>query len=461
MSLNPDVEDTDADAIEVVGTVGAVEAVEAVETVEPSVGTAAATEAAAAAATTGFRPRALNLSDPYRRAQFAIAALFCFLGFQYATWESRLPAIKSKLGLTDADVGLLLMACGIGAAASFPLVGMLMRRLGSRRLATVSGLCLVVILLALSVAPDYPVALIIVCCDGVAVGCLNVAMNAQGAALEAQYQRATMGRLHATFSGGALLGALVASGASAATPTLAVHFGVAAVVLVLLIAYAQPGMLMQDRKPDEEPNEEPNNKEQASTAPKRKRLRSLTLPTRITLWMGLAMAFGTVVEGAMNDWSALYMKDVAKVAAELAPMGIAVVSVMMVLARTCADSWRTRWGDARLVRVGSALAGTGLALALLLGGVVPALIGFACIGLGVAAVTPCVYVAAARQGSDALTLVAAMGTTGLLLGPAVIGFIANATSLVWGMAAVAASAFIVSLCSTQIRWAALKDGGAG
>jgi hypothetical protein len=172
----------------------------------------------------------------------------------------------------------------------------------------------------------------------------------------------------------------------------------------------------------------------------------------MALWMCCAMAFGTVTEGAMNDWSALYMREVAQAPAELAPMGIAVVSGMMVLARLFADGWRSRWGDGRIVRVGGALAGTGLTLALLSGGVVPALIGFACVGLGIAAVTPCVYVAAAGQGSDVLTLVAAMGTTGLLAGPPIIGFIANASSLVWGLGAVAASAIIVSLCGTQIRW---------
>ena len=96
-------------------------------------------------------------------------------------------------------------------------------------------------------------------------------------------------------------------------------------------------------------------------------------------------------------------------------------------------------------------------MALLVGGVVPALLGFACVGLGIAAVTPCVYVAAARQGSDALALVAAMGTTGLLAGPAVIGFIASGTSLVWGMGAVAASALVVSLCTTRIRFPVLAD----
>ncbi|QMU72462.1 MFS transporter [Streptacidiphilus sp. P02-A3a] len=390
--------------------------------------------------------RGFRLRDDFRRAQLAIAALFWALGFQYGTWASRLPTIKARLDLSTAEVGLLLMACGAGAAASFPLVAVLTKRLGSRRLACLSAVCLGLLLPALAVAPDYPVALVIVCCDGILVGCLNVAMNAQGAALEVVYDRRSMGKFHATFSAGSLCAALLASGMNLLTSSLLAHFAVAAAILLLLIAYARPGLLPQDQQPEPEPKGESTQAE-----PKQRRL---PLPSRVTIWMGLAMAFGTVTEGAMNDWSALYLKNVAKAAAELAPMGIAVVSVMMVLARVFADGWRARWGDARIVRVGSALAGLGLAVALLVGGVVPALLGFACVGLGVAAVTPCVYMAAARQGSDALALVAAMGTTGMLAGPAVIGFIASASSLAWGMGAVAASAVLVSLCSTRINWPA-------
>ncbi|MGW4896384.1 MFS transporter [Kitasatospora sp. NPDC004240] len=388
-----------------------------------------------------------GVRDGFRRAQVAISGLFLFLGFQYGTWVSRLPMLKSELGLDEADLGLLLMACGAGAAASFPLVAVLMRRLGSRRLSELSALCLAGVLLALAVVPNYPVALVVVCLDGLAVGCLNVAMNAQGAALEARYERTAMARFHATFSAGALLAALLASGMNTLTPGLLAHFGVAAALLLVLVVLARPGLLTE-----EQPAAEP------VAAEERKGRRRLVLPARATLWMGLAMAFGTVTEGAMNDWSALYLKDVVKASEELAPMGIAVVAGMMVLARIFADGWRSRWGDALIVRAGSALAGGGLALALLAGGVVPTLVGFACVGLGVAAVTPCVYVAAAGQGSDALSLVASMGTVGLLAGPAVIGFIAHGSGLVWGMAAVAASALLVSLCATRIRFAAL--GGA-
>ncbi|MFF4395241.1 MFS transporter [Streptomyces sp. NPDC001480] len=379
--------------------------------------------------------------DGFRREKWAIAALFCFLGFQYATWASRLPALKSRLDLTEQELGLLLMACGAGAAASFPLVAFLTRRLGSRRLALGSALCLAALLLALSVAPNYPTALLVICCDGVAVGCLNVAMNAQGAALETKYGRTAMSQLHATFSAGLLGAALLASGVNTVTPAVTAHFAVAAVLLLVLLGRAR-SRLLTDSPPEQRP-EEP-----------RARRSVLTRPAPMTLLMGCAMAFGTITEGAMNDWSALYLKDVVKASPSVAPLGIAVVSVMMLLARACADRWRSRWGDGQVVRVGGAVAGLGLALALAAGGVLPTLAGFACVGLGAAAITPCVYVAAAAHGPDALALVAAMGTTGLLAGPALIGFIAGTGGLTVGMSAVAASALIVSLCALRIRWGA-------
>ncbi|MEU0004516.1 MFS transporter [Streptomyces sp. NPDC006314] len=374
----------------------------------------------------------------FQRAKWSIAALFCFLGFQYGTWVSRLPALKTRLDLGAGEVGLLLMACGTGAAASFPLVAVLTRRLGSRRLSLASALCLIAVLAALSAAPDYPLALLAVCADGVAVGCLNVAMNAQGAALEKAYGRTAMSQLHATFSAGLLAAALLASGVTTLTASLEAHFTVAGGVLLLLMVCSRPALL-------------PDGRSRPANTPGRPK--HLTPPSGTTLLMGCAMTFGTITEGAMNDWSTLYLKDIVKASSTVAPLGIAVVSVMMLLARVCADRWRTRWGDGRVVRTGSAVAAAGLALALLTGGVVPTLLGFACVGLGTAAVTPCVYVAAAERGPDALALVAAMGTTGLLGGPALIGFVASTASLTLGMATVAASALTVTLTAIWIPWA--------
>ncbi|MBU7596265.1 MFS transporter [Streptomyces sp. P38-E01] len=381
-----------------------------------------------------------RIDDPFRRGQLATAALFCALGFQYATWVSRIPALKSDLGLSPAEVGVLLMAAGVGASVSFPVVTHLMGRLGSRQLALLSTVGLAAVLPALALAPNYPVALLVLCVDGVLVGCLNTAMNAQGAALEERHGRATMAKLHATFSAGSLLAALLASALHTVTSSVTAHFAVGAALLVLLSAGARGGLMADHgRRP-------------AAEAQEKKTRAARRLPSRLTLWMCGAMAFGTVTEASMNDWSALYLEDIAGASEQIAPLGIAVVSGMMLIARLFADSWRSRWGDGRVVLVGSVLAAAGLAFALLTGGVVTALLGFACVGLGIAAVTPCVYVAAARQEANVLPLVAATGTTGLLTGPPLIGFVAGASSLVWGFALVGVSALIVAVCSTRIRW---------
>jgi fucose permease len=374
------------------------------------------------------------LSHEFRHNQVSIAALFCFLGFHAATWAARLPALKETLRLSSADVGVLLLACGLGAAVSFPLVAALMHRLGSRRLVFLSALMLCAILLALAWVSAYQIALALMFCDGIACAMLNSAMNTQGAVLEAKSGQTTMSKLHATFSFGALLAALFSSAVLLLTPRLPIHFGAATLVLLMLLLFARTGLLNDDLRPQ------------------KKTKIFFALPSKTVLWLGFAVFFGTMTEGSMNDWSALYLRDIAGAALEIAPLGIAVVSIMMVLARLFADGWRARWGDRRVVLCGGVLAAAGLIAALSLGGVGSALLGFACVGLGMAAVTPCIYVAAAKHGPLALTLVAAMGVTGLLAGPPLIGFVADSSSLFWGMGLVALSALCVSICAAQIRW---------
>lgn len=381
----------------------------------------------------------------FRRAQAAVGAQFLLLGFQYASWASRLPAIKARLALTDAEVGTLLMACGIGAAASFPLVAALIKRFGSAAVCAGAAIPLALVPPALGLCPDYPVALAIAGADGVALACLDVAMNAQGAQLEEQFARKTIGKLHATFSAGALLGALLASAMTEARTNLTVHFAIAAALMLGLAGFARAGLLRSGRAEATPADPDPDEGGHGF------HLR-ITRPTRATLWVGVAIAFATIVEGAMNDWSALYLKNVANAATSLTPTGIAVFSIAMALARIFSDTWRRRWGDGRVVVVGSTLACVSLGIAVLAGGLVPALAGFGLVGLGIAAVAPCVYVAAAGIGTDALALVSAMGTVGLLLGPGAIGVIADTHGLTWAMGAVTLAAAVVALSVSRIRW---------
>jgi MFS family permease len=362
----------------------------------------------------------------FRRSQVAIAALFCFLGFQYGTWVSRVPYLKSHLGLSTVEVGLLLLAPGIGATVSFPLVA----RLG--------------ILAALSVAPDFVVAIVILFLDGILIACLNVAMNAQGADLETKSGRNTMAKLHAVFSGGTFGAALLASAVTSFDGKLPIHFLIAGVLLLGMLAVSWTGLL-----PASSASEQPEKEPGAPAEEKKKR--RWAIPSMVVLGLGIAMIFSELTEGAMNDWSALYLRDVTHAATSVTPLGIATVSAMMVLARLFADRWRARWGDKRVVLAGLALAAAGLGGGLLARGWLPPLAGVACVGLGMAPVAPCIYVAAAKHGADALALVAATGTAGLLVGPPIIGFVAGASSLVWGMTVVVVAIVLVFLSVTRIR----------
>lgn len=389
----------------------------------------------------------ITSSVSLRRSQFAVASLFLVLGFNFSTWASRIPAIKSQLGLSAAQVGVLLLAGGLGAVFSFPVTASLLHKLGSRKLCIGTAVLLPFLLLALALAPTLEVAMAVMATEGIVVSCLNVAMNAQGVAVEVAGQRAIMSRLHAVFSLGGLLAALFASLITAQTDSLLGHFVASALLLWLTVGFALPHLFHDQLV------EEKTQKEQTADVklPKASRF-SLALPNGVALWLGMIVLCGTVVENSMSDWSALYLKEVVGTAPELAPLGIACVSGAMLLARWFGDGWRMRWGARRMLSAGGTLAGSGLVVALLAGGLIPALIGFALVGLGIAAVSPCVYAAAAKNGPVALASVTTMGSVGGLLGPPVIGFISHASSFSWGMAVIALAAWLVAAGTRKVRW---------
>ncbi|GLS03395.1 MFS transporter [Chitiniphilus shinanonensis] len=371
---------------------------------------------------------------PLRPARHAVATLFFVLGFNYGTWASRLPALKDKLSLDPSQVGFLLLASGLGAVFSFPVTAWVLRRLGARTACWITAALLPALLLALGLAPSYRLALLVMALEGVAAACLNVAMNAQAVQVELQGGRAIMSRLHATFSLGGLAAALFASAVTALFDHLALHFLVAALGMWSAAWWAGRRLLSLPPEPVAEPG------------------RRFSLPSGAALWLGAAALCGTVIEGSMSDWSALYLKERAGASEAFAPMGLACFAATMLLARWLGDSWRTRWGSRRLLTWGGLLAGAGLASGLLLGGPVPALLAFALVGLGIAAASPCIYLAAARQGPVALAAITTTGSVGALLGPPLIGFVAHASHLGWGLACVALAAALIALAARHIDW---------
>ena len=367
------------------------------------------------------------------RSQLAVASLFGALGFSYGTWTSRLPAIKAGLGLSTSQVSVVLLFAALGSIFSFPITAAALHRLGSRGASLLSGGLLSVGLVLFGLAPNWALACAVMCVYGVLASTMDVAMNAQGVEVERATAQPVMSRLHAVFSLGTMAGAFFASAITNATTSVPLHFAVAALVVLAATLLPRAG-LVADAQPIE-----------GGT-------RSFALPRGAALLIG-AMAFlGMIVEGSMVDWSTLYLKERAGASQQLAPLGIASLQGAMLVTRWFGDRARVRWGARRLLFGGSLLAGLSLAVALVVGGVAPALVAFALFGIGVATVSPCVYAAGAREGGVALAAVMTLGSLGFLVGPLVIGAVAQTTNLSWGMGMVAAASLALALLSRRVRW---------
>ena len=368
-----------------------------------------------------------------RRSQLAVASLFGALGFSYGTWTSRLPAIKANLGLSTSQVSVVLLSAALGGIFSFPVTATALHRLGSRGASLLSGCLLAAGLVLFGFVPTWALACVVMCAFGVLASAMDVAMNAQGVEVERATGQPVMSRLHGMFSLGTMGGALLASAITTVTSSVPLHFAVAALVVLGAVLLPRAGLI-------------------ADAQPLDGGRRAFALPRGAALLIG-AMAFlGMIAEGSMVDWSTLYLKERAGASQQVAPLGIASLQGAMLVTRWFGDRARVRWGARRLLFGGSLLAGASLVAALVIGGVVPALLGLALFGVGVATVSPCVYAAGAREGGVALAAVMTLGSLGFLVGPLAIGAVAQATNLSWGMGVVAASAIALAWLSRQVRW---------
>jgi MFS family permease len=358
-------------------------------------------------------------ADP-RCARLAVATFFLVNGALFGSWVSRIPAVRTELGLSDATLGVVLLGLALGALVGLPLAGFAVARMGSRAVILVSTAAYCAALPLLGLAPT-PIALAIaLALFGVVASGLDVAMNAQGAMVEAMYARSIMSSLHAFFNLGGFAGA--ATGAIAASIRAAPfsQFAVASAVLFLIGAVAWLGLL-----PDPGGH------------------RAKAVFVRPTRGLGILAAVSFCVllaEGAMADWSALFVRSEIGSSPGRAALGFAAFSLAMTVGRLTGDSFTNRFGHAAVVRWGAAIATTGLVAALTASSVLVAILAFALTGLGLAATFPLAISAAAAHKGVPSTNIAAVSTAGyggFMVGPPLIGFVAEATDLRWGLGAVA------------------------
>ena len=373
-------------------------------------------------------------SDELRRARISISLIFLIHGILVSSWLSRIPAAQAKLHLSVGILGATLLATAAGALIAMPLTSKLVGRFGSARVTRASTLLLCVSVVLPGLAWNTPVLAAALFVYGAAAGLMDVAMNTEGVAVEAAYSRPVMVGFHALFSFGGMIGSLM--GSLAAGYAIEPQWHLAAVGGALAVASIPVCRHMLVNAPEPLPG----------TSATRELLRPL---------MGLGLVAFCILlgEGAMADWSAVYLGQLSSPAA--APLGYAVFSLAMALGRLRGDWFHERLGSVATVRWGSALAAAGLGIALLAGGVPVTLAGFACAGWGFSAIFPILCSVAGKKAAGkpqaGIAAVSATGYLGFLVGPPMIGFLAQASSLRMALLLVAALSGLASAMARVTR----------
>ena len=344
-----------------------------------------------------------------RRARAAVTAVFFLNGAVFGSWYARLPAIQDELEIGPGPLGLALLAAPVGLLLAQPVAGALAARRGSRPLVAAAPLYMAGVVLP-ALAVDAPTLALAVFTVGAANGVLDIAMNVQGLAVERRSPRAIFNGLHAAFSFGALGAAAGAAAAAAAGVEPLPHLAATAAVGAAAASLASRFLLPSDA--DAEPG-----------------ARAFARPSSRLAALG-ALAFAALLaEGAVFDWSGIYMDDGTGAGAALAPLALAAFSGCMALGRLTADALVDRSGSAAVAGAGVLLAAAGLGLALAVAEPGPAIAGFALMGAGLSAVFPLALRAAGGVGSADLAAVSTVGYAGFLVGPPVIGLLAEGSSL--------------------------------
>lgn len=349
-----------------------------------------------------------------RAARLAVLAVFFLNGFGFASFVVRIPAVQEKLSLGEGLLGLALLGVSVGSLPSMPLTGWLVSRFGSRPVVGVSAILFPLALPLAALAPSLVILISTLVLVGASAGVLDVSMNAHASTVEKGYGRRIMSSFHAAFSFGGLAGAasggLVASAGVGAAPHLLGIAALSAVAAVLVFGSLLPAGA--DRGETGDP--------------------AFARPTRALVGLGVISFCVLLGEGAMADWSAVYLSSALETGPGFAAAGYAAFSLTMATGRLFGDRIAEALGPATLVRLGGTVAAVGLAAGLLVATPLAALVGFAGVGLGLSVIFPTALGAAGRAEGGTGPAIAAVSTAGyfgFLVGPPTIGFAAEATSL--------------------------------
>jgi MFS family permease len=378
----------------------------------------------------------MNWTPPARQLhRWAVAAIFFASGLTFASWASRIPEVQAMHHLSNGELGGVLFALPAGSLISLPLWGWMIAKYGSKTM-LLSGISLYVLLLLLiSLAGSIGQLWVILFLFGMIGNLCNISVNTQAVAVEKLYGRSIMAGFHAIWSLAGFTGAAVGNLLIVFNATLFLHFLVIGILATLLVIVVNTRLLKGDA--------------QTQSA-------SFIVRPNKELWLLGLIAFSCMAcEGAMFDWTGVYFQKVVNVPRQLVALGYTAFMSTMAGGRFLGDWIITRLGKRQVLQASGLLIFSGLLLAVLFPFLLFAILGFMLVGLGVSSVIPVVYSAAGNTQnlapSVALATVSSIGFIGFLIGPPIIGFIAEILSLRWSFTFIAILGLGTTLLSSKME----------
>jgi len=383
-----------------------------------------------------------NRTELLRRYRIAAGFFFFIAGLTFSTWASRIPAIQNKLHLSDAGLGGVLLALPTGLMVSLPISGWLVSKYGSRSMLVWGAVLYPSILLLLALSPSVWELVLSLFLFGIAGNLINIAMNTQAVGVESLYGRSVMASFHGLWSIAGFTGALIGTFFVSKDLSPFIHFACVSGFAILLVLTSYKSTIPHDMG--------------SKTAQK-----LFVKPDKRILLLGLIAFCSMLCEGAMADWSGVYFKKIVQSPATLVTMGYVAFTGTMALGRFLGDSMVTRFGVKRMLQISGVMITAGLLLSVIFPFLSTATIGFLLVGFGVSSVVPIVYGLAGKTAtmpaSTALAAVSTIGFLGFLIGPPMIGFIAQAISLRWSFTLIAILGFGTAILAGKLKIAPMQE----
>ena len=374
------------------------------------------------------------------RIRFAVGMFYFGMGLSFATWASRIPDIKTALHLTEGDLGSILFALPMGQLIIMPFSGKMVTKFGSHRILVFSLIMYVLCLANLGLATSALQLSLGLFLFGVFGNLANIAVNTQGVYTEVLFKKTIMSSFHGMWSFAGFTGALVGLGMLTLKLTPFHHFLVVGAIVLLMVAFNFKFLVKAKEKIKNKTSE-------------KKKL--FVKPDSSLLWLGVIGFCSMASEGVMFDWSGVYFKDIVQAPGPLVILGYTSFMIMMASGRFLGDGLINKFGRERVMQISGVMISAGLFTAVFLPYIIPCTIAFMAVGLGVATIVPTVYSMAGKNPTvppgEALTIVSSVSFLGFLMGPPVIGHIAQNFGLQFSFAFIGIFGVLIAFMVSKIR----------